>query len=98
AALHEMAGQGDAPALLAGARMLGLLTEDLGGWIAEGPDLSALAGRMTALRIEAKASKDFSAVDALKKRLIDAGVEVRMSAAGVELLPGPDFDAAKLPE
>ncbi|KRW93319.1 cysteine--tRNA ligase [Paracoccus sp. MKU1] len=98
AALHEMAGQGDGSGLLAGARMLGLLTEELAGWIAEGPDLSALAGRMTALRIEAKASKDFSAVDALKKRLIDAGVEVRMSAAGVELLPGPDFDAAKLPE
>jgi len=98
AALHEMAGQGDAPGLLAGARMLGLLTEDLGGWIAEGPDLSALAERMTALRAEAKASKDFSAVDALKQRLLSAGVEVRMGPAGVELLPGPDFDAAKLPE
>jgi len=98
AALHEMAGQGDAPGLLAGARMLGLLTEDLGGWIAEGPDLSALAERMTALRAEAKASKDFSPVDALKQRLLSAGVEVRMGPAGVELLPGPDFDAAKLPE
>ncbi|WP_104491019.1 cysteine--tRNA ligase [Paracoccus denitrificans] len=98
AVLHEMAGQGDGPGLLAGARMLGLLTEDLGGWIAEGPDLSALTERMAALRADAKASKDFSAVDALKQRLLDAGVEVRMSAAGVELLPGPDFDAAKLPE
>ncbi|UFM63472.1 cysteine--tRNA ligase [Paracoccus sp. MA] len=98
AALHEMAGQGDAPGLLAGARMLGLLTEELAGWIAAGPDLSPWAGRMTALRAEAKASKDFSAVDALKQRLLSAGVEVRMGPAGVELLPGPDFDAAKLPE
>ncbi|QFG35370.1 cysteinyl-tRNA synthetase [Paracoccus pantotrophus] len=98
AALHEMAGQGDAPGLLAGARMLGLLTEELGGWIAAGPDLSPWAERMNALRAEAKASKDFSAVDGLKQRLLDAGVEVRMGPAGVELLPGPDFDAARLPE
>ncbi|MDF3854744.1 cysteine--tRNA ligase [Paracoccus sp. P2] len=98
AALHEMAGQGDAPGLLAGARMLGLLTEELGGWIPAGPDLSPWAERMNALRAEAKASKDFSAVDGLKQRLLDAGVEVRMGPAGVELLPGPDFDAARLPE
>ena len=29
-------------------------------------------------------------------QLTNAGVEVRMSAAGVELLAGPGFDAAKL--
>ena len=48
------------------------------------------------LRTAAMASKDFSAVDALKSALIAAGVEVRMSKAGVELVPGPDFDPAKL--
>jgi cysteinyl-tRNA synthetase len=47
-------------------------------------------------RVAAMASKDFSAVDALKSALIAAGVEVRMSKAGVELVPGPDFDPAKL--
>ncbi|SMG29518.1 cysteine--tRNA ligase [Paracoccus sp. J56] len=98
AALHELAGRGDGPGLLAGARMLGLLTDELGDWITSGPDLSDLAERMTALRAEAKASKDFSAVDALKQSLIAAGVEVRMGPLGVELLPGPDFDAAKLPQ
>ena len=41
-------------------------------------------------------TKDFSEVDRLKTALIDAGVEVRMSKAGVELLPGAGFDAAKL--
>ena len=41
-------------------------------------------------------SKDFSGVDALKQGLIAAGVEVRMSKSGVELVPGPGFDAAKL--
>ncbi|WP_323717397.1 cysteine--tRNA ligase [Paracoccus aminovorans] len=98
AALHELAGQGDAAGLLAGARLLGLLTDDLGGWIAKGPDLTALSTRMMALRAEAKASKDFGAVDALKARLLAAGVEVRMSGAGVELVPGAGFDASKLPE
>ena len=47
-------------------------------------------------RNAAMASKDFSAVDALKSALIAAGVEVRMSKASVELVPGPDFDPAKL--
>ena len=52
--------------------------------------------RLAVLRAEAMVSKDFSAVDALKSALIAAGVEVRMSKAGVELVPGPGFDAAKL--
>ena len=68
----------------------------MGDWIADGPDLSALALRMSDLRAAAKASKDFSAVDAMKQKLTDAGVEVRMTAAGIELLAGPGFDAAKL--
>ena len=98
AALHELAGQGDGPALLASARLMGLLSDELGGWIAAGPDLAPLARRMEALRLEARASKDFAAVDALKSALLGAGVEVRMSAAGVELVPGPDFDESKLPQ
>lgn len=58
--------------------------------------IAALANRLATLRDAAMASKDFSAVDALKSALIAAGVEVRMSKAGVELVPGPDFDPAKL--
>jgi cysteinyl-tRNA synthetase len=52
--------------------------------------------RLVQERIEAKETKDFSEVDRLKAMLIDAGVEVRMSKEGVELVPGPDFDPAKL--
>jgi len=51
---------------------------------------------LESLRLAAAQFKDFSAVDALKSALIAAGVEVRMSKAGVELVPGPDFDPAKL--
>jgi cysteinyl-tRNA synthetase len=61
-----------------------------------GSKLSVLANSLANLRSSAMASKDFSAVDALKSALIEAGVEVRMSKSGVELVPGPDFDPAKL--
>ncbi len=44
----------------------------------------------------ARQTKDFSAVDALRSALKVAGVEVRMSKASVELIPGPNFDPAKL--
>ncbi|WP_226621121.1 cysteine--tRNA ligase [Alloyangia pacifica] len=82
--------------LLASAQLLGLLTDDLGGWVSAGPDLSALAEHLAGVRVKAMETKDFSEVDRLKAALIEAGVEVRMSKAGVELLPGAGFDAAKL--
>jgi cysteinyl-tRNA synthetase len=58
--------------------------------------LSELQEMLATLRTAAMTSKDFSAVDALKSALIAAGVEVRMSKAGVELVPGPNFDPAEL--
>lgn len=97
AALHAAAGEGDWAGLKASAGLLGLLSDGLGGWSsAPDVDLSAQTERLSSLRTAAMASKDFSAVDALKAALIAAGVEVRMSKAGVELVPGPDFDPAKL--
>ncbi|OWU83915.1 cysteinyl-tRNA synthetase [Oceanicola sp. 22II-s10i] len=59
-------------------------------------DLKSLSAALEEAREAAMASKDFSRVDALKAGLVAAGVEVRMSKEGVELIPGPDFDAAKL--
>jgi cysteinyl-tRNA synthetase len=41
-------------------------------------------------------TKDFSQVDHLKSRFQDAGLEVRMSKTGVELIPSTGFDMAKL--
>ncbi|MBE0452403.1 MAG: hypothetical protein IBX58_01845 [Roseovarius sp.] len=55
-----------------------------------------LAMTLDNLRNEALMSKDFSRVDQLKAALLDAGLEVRISRDGVELIPGPDFDPAKL--
>ncbi|MDO6587069.1 cysteine--tRNA ligase [Salipiger sp. 1_MG-2023] len=83
---------------VASAQLLGLLDPDLGQWYdeAENVDLTVYSESMVALRAEAMQTKDFSKVDRLKKALVAAGVEVRMSKAGVELVPGPGFDAAKL--
>lgn len=58
--------------------------------------LGAWTDQLIIIRAAAMVSKDFSAVDALKAALVAAGVEVRMSKTGVELVPGPDFDPARL--
>ncbi|MFN3282365.1 MAG: cysteine--tRNA ligase [Tabrizicola sp.] len=97
AALHVAAGAGDWAGVKASAGLLGLLGDGMGAWArAPAVDLSAQTERLASLRDAAMATRDFSAVDALKSALIAAGVEVRMSKAGVELVPGPDFDPAKL--
>ena len=87
----------DDPAVLkASAALTGLLGDEIGGW--DRVDLSAWADELGALRAAAMASKDFAAVDAMKAALVAAGVEVRMSKAGIDLAPAAGFDAAKLPE
>ena len=97
ARLHELAHTGDLAALKGSAALIGLLADDLGDW-AKRPavDLSLFESRLSDARAAAMASKDFSEVDRLKAGLLEAGVEVRMSKAGVELIPSSDFDAAKL--
>ncbi len=94
AALHALAAAGDAAGLKGSAALLGLLEDGMGGW-AEA-DLAPFAARLAALREAAVVSKDFAKVDAMKAALLAAGVEVRMSKAGVELVAGAGFDAAKL--
>jgi cysteinyl-tRNA synthetase len=41
-------------------------------------------------------SKDFSKVDRLKSVYVSAGLDVRMSKAGVELVPTAGFDIGRL--
>ncbi|MBO9452742.1 cysteine--tRNA ligase [Tropicibacter sp. R16_0] len=98
AELHKLAAAGDAAALLASAQMMGLLTDELGAWAeAEDVDLSAFVDQLASARETAMETKDFSEVDRLKSAFIAAGLEVRMSKAGVELVPTAGFDAARLP-
>jgi cysteinyl-tRNA synthetase len=79
------------------AQLLGLLQDDLGEWAtAPKADLSGLETRLFQARQTAMQTKDFSEVDRLKAALVEAGVEVRMSKDGVELIPGAVFDPSKL--
>jgi cysteinyl-tRNA synthetase len=78
---------------VASANLVGLLLPQLAGWT-EVPDLHPYARRCE-LRDTAR-RKDFSRVDALKAALVAAGIEVRMSKEGVDLVPGQGFDPAKL--
>jgi cysteinyl-tRNA synthetase len=94
---HQLALAGDAAALRGAMQLVGLMQDDVPAWAAAPVvDLSAQAHRLAAARETAMQTKDFAEVDRLKSALIAAGVEVRMSKAGVELVPGPDFDLAKL--
>ena len=93
--LHAAAARGDYAGLLASAQFMGLLGAKQGAWLAA-VDLSKWADQLGMLRAEAMASKDFAAVDALKAALVAAGVDVRMSKTGVDLMPSAGFDAAKL--
>ena len=95
--LHQLALADDAPSLRASLKLLGLIGEGVPQWAKEPSfDLSRFATRLAELRQQATSTKDFSAVDALKSALVAAGVEVRMSKAGVELVPGSGFDPARL--
>lgn len=95
----ELAKRGDARVLKRTAVLLGLLQMRQSAWLAlnqPSVDLAPYAARVTELRAQAQQSKDFAALDAMKAALTAAGVEVRMSKAGVELLAGAGFDAKKL--
>jgi cysteinyl-tRNA synthetase len=98
AELHKMAGAGAAADLLASAQLIGLLTPELAGWDGVDVDLSAFEAGLFAAREAAMQSKDFAEVDRLKAAFVAAGLEVRMSKTGVELVPGAGFDPAKLEE
>jgi len=97
--LRRLAKEKNGPVLRGSLELLGFDLTTLGsGWTQ--PEkyevLDQLADRLAAVRAAAMESKDFSEVDRMKAALVEAGVEVRMSKAGVELLPGAGFDAAKL--
>ena len=103
-AITVLHGLRDDPALLlASARFLGLLQQGDGDWMNadlqvldslaeyQGIDdvLAQIQARFDDIRADAMQSKDFSRVDYLKSALTDAGLEVRMSKAGVELILRP---------
>ncbi len=97
AELHKLSAAGDAAGLRAGLTLLGLLSGDIPNWAVSATiDLSAFEAQLATAREAAMQSKDFSEVDRLKSALIAAGVEVRMSKTGVDLVAGPNFNPEDL--
>ena len=97
AELHKLATAGNVEELLASAQLVGLLTQEAGEWAQSADvDLSAFETQLAEARATAMETKDFAEVDRLKSVFVAAGLEVRMSKAGVELVPGAGFDASKL--
>ena len=90
----------DASGLKTALNFLGINLPDSAYWAdvpkAENDLLDAISLKFSDLRNEAMRTKDFSLIDALRSKLQVAGVDVRMSKEGVELVPGPDFNPAKL--
>lgn len=82
---------------VATANLLGLLQPRSESWTLSGTEmLPEFAQRLLNIRAKALETRDFGEVDALKSALVAAGVDVRMSKTGVELVPGTGFDPAKL--
>ncbi|WP_022707504.1 cysteine--tRNA ligase [Paracoccus zeaxanthinifaciens] len=96
AALHDLAGQGDAAALLASARMLGLLLPDMGAWTEAGDDAAALIDSLLTARAEARKSRDFARADAIRDGFAAVGVEVKDTPQGPEWALSAGFDADAL--
>ncbi|MGR3639850.1 cysteine--tRNA ligase [Alterinioella nitratireducens] len=100
--LHLLAKEGDAVGLRTGLDLLGFGDlsefEALKGMVALQDDvvLKTHENLLAKVREVAMTTKDFSEVDRLKAAYVAAGLEVRMSKTGVELLPTPTFDPAKL--
>ncbi|MEM9850445.1 MAG: cysteine--tRNA ligase [Pseudomonadota bacterium] len=97
ARLHELSAAGDATGLAGSLEMLGLLNGAPPAWAStRHPALDQLETRMTSMRAQAIATKDFAALDALKSSLTEAGVEVRMAKDGVSLAEAAGFDPARV--
>ncbi|MGR3453119.1 cysteine--tRNA ligase [Pseudooceanicola sp.] len=99
--LDQLANQAKGTELAKNLDFLGILSlrqieEKISTLRSRTDGLTPLAEKLAQVRASAMETKDFSRVDEMKAALVAAGVEVRMSKAGVELIPGPGFDPAKL--
>jgi cysteinyl-tRNA synthetase len=120
ARLHAMAGEIAANAtrdchvekgvFLASARLLGVLTEGLGGWEAQRyvksgdlrigvtEELKLKIDHWVQERAKARANRDFSRADKIRRVLLEAGIVVEDRPGGPDWEFGPETDAAKLAE
>ncbi|RJE83166.1 cysteine--tRNA ligase [Paracoccus onubensis] len=79
AALHELAGQGDAAGLLASARMLGLLLPEMGAWADDAPlqdEIAEKIAEICRLWRELRNAKEFSKADTLRDEMASVGIRL----------------------
>ena len=90
AELHNLANSGEAPALKAGAGLLGLLDDSLGGWAKNHEpdtptdDFIARAEHWIGERSKAKQNKDFARADEIREKLASIGVMVSDTPQGTK--------------
>ncbi|MGA9434573.1 MAG: cysteine--tRNA ligase [Roseobacter sp.] len=95
--MHHLSLANDVSTLRYTLQFLGFMQDAPPQWAnAPSVDLSAYESLFCQARQSAMQTKDFTTLDRLKHKLLAAGVEVRMSKSDVELVPGPNFDPAKL--
>ncbi|MCQ0970026.1 cysteine--tRNA ligase [Paracoccus sp. TK19116] len=81
AALHDLAGRGDAERLLASAQMMGLLTDQLGAWSTDDEELGAIIMRIALERRAARKAGDYKKADEIRALLEAAGVKLMDTAS-----------------
>ncbi len=96
AEMHRLASVGDWQGVINGCEFLGFFDASAAPEQDVTDQIAELGEQLSAARVEAMQSKDFAEVDRLKTKCIEAGLEVRMSKEGVELVPGPTFDPLRL--
>ncbi|MCG6883083.1 MAG: cysteine--tRNA ligase [Silicimonas sp.] len=98
AELHQLSHVADARTLKRMARLLGLLTDELGTWAEDADVAPEVAGWIEQLlgdRVAARSAKNWARADEIRDLLVDAGVEVRDGQEPAWVLK-PEFDPAKL--
>ncbi|MBL4813528.1 MAG: cysteine--tRNA ligase [Rhodobacteraceae bacterium] len=81
---------------VASAQMLGLLTEELGGWDGASDDNAAKIEALLAARVTARKARDFERADAIRAGLDAAGIIVMDNPDGANWELGAGFDAGLL--
>jgi cysteinyl-tRNA synthetase len=100
--VYRLSKVGDLAGLKGSAQMLGLLSDEMGGWDTAGihqserEKIEQIESWLIAARNTAKLNNDYAAIDWLKSQAHDAGLEVRMSKDSVEVAPKANFDSEKL--
>ncbi|MEZ7813446.1 MAG: cysteine--tRNA ligase [Paracoccaceae bacterium] len=101
ACLHNLAAEGDAAGLKAGANLMGFLGSNSGEWNHEkniDEATVALIEALFAVRAAARHACNFALADALRDGFLTAGLIVKDTPTSVEWSLSSDFDMNKLPK